>query len=97
MEKENQHTAYRKQTEKRIQELQEVSHTVQQMKKMLGELEADALCTKSAVSVDGFELLTPSRETSLIERQSPEAMEESFERWLNPSGGPKTHFSLIDE
>jgi chromosome segregation ATPase len=99
LEKDNRFNAFRSQADKRIAELTEASHTVEQMRKMLGGFQAPTATenTPSSETTPAIESTHVHQPVAAAPQQSTEDMEESFEQWLNPSGArQKAQFNLMD-
>jgi chromosome segregation ATPase len=74
MEKDNQHSAFKKQAERKIAELNEASKTVEKMRKMLGDFQSQP------EKIDLNYTLTT---------EPDESMTNSFEQWLKPAENKK--------
>ena len=84
MEKDNQHSAFKKQAERKIAELSEASKTVEKMRKMLAGVQSTTEKTTDQIDLN-YTLTT----------ESSESMTDSFEQWLKPAGDKK--FKLIED
>lgn len=102
LEKDNRYNSFKSQAEKRIAELTEASHTVEQMRKMLSGLQTRYTNISAATPNDEtqafqFGYSTETKPSAPVQVQSAKDMEDSFEQWLNPSGARKEHLDYFIE